>query len=139
MIQVLLVIHILIALALIGLVLIQHGKGADVGATFGSGASGTIFGSQGSANFLSRTTAYLAVAFFVINLTLAYLGNKEAFHRRALDITAPIGAPAAPANSAPATTAPAGTTGEASAPAAPATAPATAPAALPETNIPVSE
>lgn len=62
---VLVVIQVLVAIALIGLVLIQHGKGADAGAAFGSGASGTVFGAKGSANFLSRSTAILALLFFV--------------------------------------------------------------------------
>ena len=66
------VVHILVALGLIGLVLLQQGKGADIGAAFGSGASNTVFGARGSANFLSRTTAVLAVLFFVTSLSLAY-------------------------------------------------------------------
>jgi preprotein translocase subunit SecG len=72
-----LVIHVLAALALVGLVLLQHGKGADVGAAFGSGASGSVFGSAGSANFLSRTTAILAVVFFVTSLGLTYFSSKR--------------------------------------------------------------
>jgi preprotein translocase subunit SecG len=72
-----LVIHVLAALALVGLVLLQHGKGADVGAAFGSGASGSVFGSAGSANFLSRTTAILAVVFFVTSLGLTYFSSKK--------------------------------------------------------------
>ena len=70
---VLVVSQVLVGIGLVGLVLIQHGKGADAGAAFGSGASGTLFGSQGSANFLSRLTGALAVAFFVISLALAYM------------------------------------------------------------------
>ncbi len=65
--------HILVGLSLIGLVLIQHGKGADMGAAFGSGASGSLFGASGSANFLSRTTAILATAFFLTSLGLSYM------------------------------------------------------------------
>ena len=72
----LLVLHILIGCAVIGFVLIQHGKGADMGAAFGSGASGSLFGSAGSANFLSRTTAILAALFFVSSLTLSYLASR---------------------------------------------------------------
>jgi len=72
----LLVLHILIGCAVIGFVLIQHGKGADMGAAFGSGASGSLFGSAGSANFLSRTTAVLATLFFVSSLTLSYLASR---------------------------------------------------------------
>jgi preprotein translocase subunit SecG len=68
--------QLLSALAMIGLVLIQHGKGADMGASFGSGASGSLFGASGSANFLSRTTAVLATVFFVCTLTLTYLNNS---------------------------------------------------------------
>ncbi|HET7200411.1 MAG TPA: preprotein translocase subunit SecG [Burkholderiales bacterium] len=70
---VILVVDVLVALCIIGLVLLQHGKGADVGAAFGSGASGSLFGASGSANFLSRTTAVLAVVFFLTTFTLAYL------------------------------------------------------------------
>ena len=71
----LLFVHVLIAIALIGFVLLQHGKGADMGAAFGSGASGSLFGAAGSANFLSRTTAILATVFFVSSLALTYFGN----------------------------------------------------------------
>ena len=72
-----LTIHILVALAIIGLVLVQHGKGADMGAAFGSGASGSLFGASGSANFLSRTTAILAAVFFATSLALAYVGSVK--------------------------------------------------------------
>ena len=68
-----LVVDVIVALCIIGLVLLQHGKGADVGAAFGSGASGSLFGASGSANFLSRTTAALAVVFFLTTFVLAYL------------------------------------------------------------------
>ena len=68
-------VQIISALVMIGLVLIQHGKGADMGAAFGSGSSGSLFGASGSANFLSRTTAVLATVFFVCTLALAYFGN----------------------------------------------------------------
>jgi len=74
--QILLTIHILVAVALVALVLLQHGKGADMGAAFGAGASGTVFGSRGSASFLTRLTAALAAIFFGISLTLAYLGTQ---------------------------------------------------------------
>ena len=70
-----LVLQMLAALGMIGLILIQHGKGADMGAAFGSGGSGSLFGASGSANFLSRTTAVLATVFFVCTLALAYFGN----------------------------------------------------------------
>ncbi|WP_233862810.1 preprotein translocase subunit SecG [Paraburkholderia adhaesiva] len=72
------VVQLLSALGVIGLVLLQHGKGADMGAAFGSGASGSLFGASGSANFLSRTTAVLATLFFVSTLALTYLGSYHA-------------------------------------------------------------
>ena len=68
-------VQLLSALGMIGLILIQHGKGADMGAAFGSGGSGSLFGASGGANFLSRTTAVLATVFFVATLALAYFGN----------------------------------------------------------------
>ena len=71
-----LVLQMLAALTMIGLVLIQHGKGADMGASFGSGASGSLFGATGSANFLSRSTAVAATIFFVCTLVLALLSNQ---------------------------------------------------------------
>ncbi|MEW5887966.1 MAG: preprotein translocase subunit SecG [Pseudomonadota bacterium] len=72
-----LTLHILVGVALIGLVLLQHGKGADMGAAFGSGASGSLFGASGSANFLSRTTAILATVFFITSLGLSYLASNR--------------------------------------------------------------
>ena len=69
------VVQLLAALGMIGLILVQHGKGADMGAAFGSGSSGSLFGASGGANFLSRTTAVLATVFFVSTLALAYFGN----------------------------------------------------------------
>jgi preprotein translocase subunit SecG len=72
-----LAVQILSALGMIGLILVQHGKGADMGAAFGSGSAGSLFGASGSANFLSRTTAVLAVVFFVATLALAYFGNRQ--------------------------------------------------------------
>ncbi len=89
----LLAVQILSALAMIGVILVQHGKGADMGAAFGSGASGSLFGASGSANFLSRSTAVLATVFFGCTLALAYFGNAK-------PVAAPSGsvleAPAAP-------------------------------------------
>ena len=76
-----LVIHVIAALSIIGLVLLQHGKGADVGAAFGSGTSGSIFGAAGSASFLSRATAILAVVFFVSSLGLTYLSSRKTEHK----------------------------------------------------------
>ena len=74
---VLVVIHLLLAIGLVGLVLIQHGKGADMGAAFGSGASATVFGSAGAGNFLSRTTAVLAALFFLTSLALAWFAMQK--------------------------------------------------------------
>lgn len=75
--SILVVLEVLVSVALVGLILIQHGKGADAGAAFGSGASGTVFGSRGSANFLSRATAWLATVFFCLSLALAYLVHGQ--------------------------------------------------------------
>lgn len=75
--SIILALQMLAALGMIGLILIQHGKGADMGASFGSGSSGSLFGASGSANFLSRTTAVLACVFFAATLALAYLGNAR--------------------------------------------------------------
>jgi len=74
---VLLAVQIISALGMIGLILVQHGKGADMGAAFGSGGSGSLFGASGSANFLSRTTGVLAALFFICTLALAYFGNAR--------------------------------------------------------------
>lgn len=74
---VVLTVHILVALAIIGLVLMQHGKGADMGAAFGGGSSGSLFGASGSANFLSRTTGVLAAVFFATSLTMAYIASNQ--------------------------------------------------------------
>lgn len=82
---ILLVFHVLIAILLISLILIQHGKGAQAGAAFGSGASQTVFGSQGSGGFLTRTTWILAAIFFITSIVLAYLINRQT-HR----IVAPV-------------------------------------------------
>ncbi|MBS0346464.1 MAG: preprotein translocase subunit SecG [Proteobacteria bacterium] len=95
--SVILVVHVLAGLGVIGLVLMQHGKGADMGAAFGSGASGSLFGSSGSANFLSRTTGILAAVFFVTSLSLSYLaGQKVPAAKSVMDGVAPATAPAAP-------------------------------------------
>jgi preprotein translocase subunit SecG len=90
------IVHVLVALAVIGLVLMQHGKGADMGAAFGSGSSGSLFGATGSANFLSRTTAVLATAFFLTSMSLTYYSSKRAAP------AAPIASPVAPAMPMPA-------------------------------------
>jgi preprotein translocase subunit SecG len=73
-----LVFHVLIGAAVVGLVLLQHGKGADMGAAFGSGSAGSLFGASGSANFLSRATGILATVFFLTSLGLTYLGSTRA-------------------------------------------------------------
>jgi preprotein translocase subunit SecG len=91
--ELIIVIDILAAVALIALVLLQQGKGADMGAAFGSGASQSLFGSRGTANFLTRTTAVLAVIFFGANLALAYLATD---HRPRESVTQQV-APPAPA------------------------------------------
>src|SRR5829696_2479191 len=109
---VLLAVQMLTALGMIGLILIQHGKGADMGAAFGSGSSGSLFGASGSANFLSRTTAVLAAVFFGCTLALAYFGNLQPAESGGSVLeratTAPAPAPAASGAAAqiPATTAP---------------------------------
>ncbi|CAH2915849.1 MAG: Protein translocase membrane subunit SecG [uncultured Paraburkholderia sp.] len=92
------VVQLLSALGVIGLVLLQHGKGADMGAAFGSGASGSLFGATGSANFLSRTTAVLAAVFFVTTLALTYLGAyrvKPSAGVLGAAVTAPVATSAA--------------------------------------------
>jgi preprotein translocase subunit SecG len=110
-----LVIHILAAAGIVVLVLLQHGKGADMGAAFGSGSAGSLFGSAGAANFLSRTTAILAAVFFATSLGLTYFSapSKSGGVTQTLDANAPSPVvplkPAAPATSAPA---PAGTPAE---------------------------
>ena len=95
-----LAVQLLSALAMIGLVLIQHGKGADMGASFGSGASGSLFGATGSANFLSRSTAGMATLFFVCTLVLTYMGSTGSAVRAntggsVLDSAAPAASAAA--------------------------------------------
>ncbi len=103
---IILTVQMLTALGMIGLILVQHGKGADMGAAFGSGGSGSLFGASGSANFLSRTTAILATVFFVCTLALAYFGNvRPTSSGSVLESVAPA-APAAnvaPVPAAPAT------------------------------------
>ena len=151
-----LAVQLLTALTMIGLVLIQHGKGADMGASFGSGASGSLFGATGSANFLSRATAACATVFFVCTLALAYMSNSNSSRREvggsvldrpAVGASAPAGAipgavpgavqgtvpgavPGAATGAAPAAASAASTTAVPAPISAPATVPATpAPAA----------
>jgi preprotein translocase subunit SecG len=124
--NIILAVQMLAALGMIGLILIQHGKGADMGAAFGSGGSGSLFGASGSANFLSRTTAVLAAVFFVCTLALAYFGNLRpagsgSVLERAGQV-APVPAPAASGAAAqiPGNAAPAQAGASAAVPAAPA-------------------
>ena len=95
-----LALQMLSALIMIGLILVQHGKGADMGAAFGSGSSGSLFGASGSANFLSRTTAVLATVFFVCTLALAYFGNLRPVSGGGSVLESAAGAPAASASAA---------------------------------------
>ena len=104
-----LVIHVLLAAGIVGLVLIQRGKGAEAGAGFGAGASGTVFGARGSTSFLSRSTAVLATLFFATSLALAYMGGRQTGPTSVMDT------PQAP------TTAPSPTTQVTPTPPAPAT------------------
>jgi preprotein translocase subunit SecG len=110
---VVLALQMLSALGMIGLILVQHGKGADMGAAFGSGGSGSLFGASGSANFLSRTTAVLAAVFFTCTLGLAYFGHLRPNSSTGSVLeSAPVAAPAVPA-SGPASQIPSGTVGSA--------------------------
>lgn len=86
---VLVIVQVIVAIGLIVLVLLQQGKGADAGAAFGSGSSGTVFGSRGAANFLSRTTAWLAAVFFGTSLALAYVVHGQSAPKSVVDAIAP--------------------------------------------------
>ena len=131
----LLAVQIVAALVMIGLVLIQHGKGADMGASFGGGASGSLFGATGSANFLSRSTAACATVFFVATLGLALLSNQTAsrpgggsvLDRPAAPVSGGAGAPTVPAI-------PGAAPGAVPAVPAPASQPAAVPAAAPQSS-----
>lgn len=128
----LMVVQVLTAMALIGFILIQQGKGADAGAAFGSGASATVFGARGSGNFLSRSTAVLATVFLVNSLALAWIATQRVRAAGSVMETA-VTAPAEPGGSAPLQTA--------SAPAAATTAPAAttdAVPAVPESEVPAA-
>jgi preprotein translocase subunit SecG len=106
--NILIVTHVLVALAIIGLVLLQHGKGADMGSGFGGGASGSLFGATGSANFLSRTTAVLATIFFLLSLALAYVATKKPVEGGGvMDAVRQQSSPATPAKPEPKAAAPA--------------------------------
>jgi preprotein translocase subunit SecG len=100
----LLVLHVVVALGIIGLVLLQQGKGAEMGAAFGGGASGSVFGSTGSANFLSRSTAVLVTVFFLTSLGLAYVATNKPKASSAIDevLSIPAGKPAEAPATAPA-------------------------------------
>lgn len=87
--SIVLVFHILTSLLIVGLVLLQRGKGADAGTGFGAGASGTVFGARGSASFLSRATAALATVFFLTSLTLAFFANQQTAPESLLERSAP--------------------------------------------------
>ena len=114
LVNVILAAQILAALAMVGLILIQHGKGADMGAAFGSGSSGSLFGASGSANFLSRTTSVLAATFFAATLALAYFGGVRpgstgsVLEGAAVTTPAPITAPTSTPNGTAAGSIPAG-------------------------------
>ena len=131
---VVLAVQMLAALGMIGLILVQHGKGADMGAAFGSGGSGSLFGASGSANFLSRSTGVLAAVFFACTLLLAYFGNAQPRTSSSVLEGVAVTAPAVPASAAsgaaqiPGTSAP--TVGSTVVPAAPAT-PASGAAQIP--------
>jgi len=122
-----LAVQLLSALAMIGLVLVQHGKGADMGASFGSGASGSLFGATGSANFLSRSTAVCATVFFVCTLVLAYLGSGG----QRVEGGSVLDRPAAAASEAAGTPVPGAIPTASPAPAGPATSTSAAAAGVP--------
>src|SRR5262245_24740099 len=98
--SIVLVAHVFVALMIIGLVLLQRGKGAEAGTGFGAGASGTVFGARGSANFLSRSTGVLAALFFITSLTLAYLSTQREAPKSLLDAPATQETKAPPASPA---------------------------------------
>jgi len=127
-----LVVQLVAALAMIGLVLVQHGKGADMGASFGGGASGSLFGATGSANFLSRSTAVCATVFFVATLALAFMADDRVGGAAASGGTSVLDQPL-PAGGEPAAGAIPGAAPDA---ATPTPAPAAAPAQTPAGQIP---
>jgi preprotein translocase subunit SecG len=97
---ILIVLHLLLALAIVGLVLMQHGKGADAGAAFGSGASATVFGSRGSANFLSRATGVLAAVFFLTSMGLAFFSMQQTDQPGLMEAAQPAAPASVPAEQA---------------------------------------
>jgi preprotein translocase subunit SecG len=126
------VVQVLSALIIIALVLLQHGKGADMGAAFGSGASGSLFGATGSSNFMSKSTGVAAAVFFISTLALAHNASTRSSGSTGGGLMEKISVPATPAGAIPAT-APAATAPAPTAPAAAAPAPA---AAIPATSAP---
>ena len=125
-----LIAQMLSAIAMIALILIQHGKGADMGAAFGSGSSGSLFGASGSANFMSRATSALAAVFFVCTMALSYFGNLRPTSSGSVLDGVAVAAPVPAAPSAPAApVAPAGPAGQ-----IPGNTPSPAPAAAPSTS-----
>jgi preprotein translocase subunit SecG len=129
---VLLALQMLSALVMIGLILVQHGKGADMGAAFGSGGSGSLFGASGSANFMSRATAVLAAVFFVCTLLLAYFSGVRPVSSGSVLEKAAVVAPAGAASSAASGAAPIPTA------ATPAAVPAPVPAAGASSAVPAT-
>jgi preprotein translocase subunit SecG len=128
---VLIVVHLFLAIGLVGLILVQHGKGADMGAAFGSGASSTVFGAAGAGNFLSRATAILATLFFLTSLALAYFAMQSGTQDSLMEgATAP--APAAVQAPAPPPAAQSEVPSVPEAPAAPAAAPGSDVPKIPE-------
>ncbi len=100
--SILVVVHLFLAIGLVGLILMQHGKGADMGAAFGSGSSASVFGSRGASNFLSRTTGVLAALFFVTSLTMAYFAMQATEPETLMDAVAPAAVESAAPDEVPA-------------------------------------
>jgi preprotein translocase subunit SecG len=130
--KIVLALQMLSAIGMIGLILVQHGKGADMGAAFGSGGSGSLFGASGSANFMSRATSALAAVFFVCTMALSYFGNLRPTSSGSVLDGAAVVAPAPTAPTGPAAQIP---DNKSVTPAAPA-APAPVDASKPATQIP---
>ena len=126
-----LAVQLLSAVVMIGLILVQHGKGADMGAAFGSGGAGSLFGASGSANFLSRTTAVLAVVFFIATLALAYFGNSRPAASSGSVLERAVTVPAAPEVPNPAAQIPSGSATPVPAPVVPAAPAASGAAQIP--------
>jgi preprotein translocase subunit SecG len=122
-----LAVHVLLALMIIGLVLLQRGKGAEAGAGFGSGASGTVFGARGTSTLFSKLTAVFAALFFVTSLSLAYIGTRAPGEPSSVLERSLLSTPAPAAKPVPAVPAPTAPAAPASAPATPAPAPSEPP------------